>query len=100
LGHPPAGDGAVCGFFVERLHLVRHIAWDVGAAGAVRELSSRFDSPAILFGTSRLVIDCNRHPGAPDLIPETNDGTLIPGNQNVMEHAKQSSHRAVVHTLP
>jgi len=71
-------------------NLARHIAWDIGAAGVARELSNRFDSPAILCGTSRLVIDCNRHPGALDLIPETSDGTLVPGNQNLTEQAKQS----------
>ncbi len=80
--------------------LARHIAWDIGAAGVARELSNLFDSTAILCGTSRLVIDCNRHPGAVDLIPEISDGTSIPGNQNLTEQAKQITHRAVVHTLP
>jgi len=70
--------------------LARHIAWDIGAAGVARELSNLLDSPAILCGTSRLVIDCNRHPGAADLIPEISDDTLIPGNQNLAEQAKQS----------
>jgi predicted N-formylglutamate amidohydrolase len=71
-------------------NLTRHIAWDIGAAGVARELSNLFDSPAILCGTSRLVIDCNRHPGAADLIPEVSDGTLVPGNQNLTEQAKQA----------
>ncbi len=70
--------------------LARHIAWDIGAAGVARELSNLLDSPAILCGTSRLVIDCNRHPGAADLIPETSDTTVIPGNQNLTEQAKQA----------
>jgi predicted N-formylglutamate amidohydrolase len=70
-------------------NLRRHIAWDIGAAGVARELSELLDSPAILCGTSRLVIDCNRHPGAIDLIPEVSDGTAIPGNQNLTEPAKQ-----------
>ena len=70
--------------------LTRHIAWDIGAAGVARELSNLFDSPAILCCTSRLVIDCNRHPGAVDLIPEVSDGTAIPGNQNLTKQAKQS----------
>ena len=70
--------------------LARHIAWDIGAAGVARELSNLFDSTAILCGTSRLVIDCNRHPGAVDLIPEISDGTSIPGNQNLTEQATHS----------
>jgi len=60
--------------------LARHIAWDVGAAGVTEALSEILDAPAILCTTSRLVIDCNRHLDAADLIPEVSDGTSIPGN--------------------
>ena len=60
--------------------LGRHIAWDIGAAGVTEALSEIFDAPAILCNTSRLVIDCNRHLNASDLIPEVSDGTVIPGN--------------------
>jgi predicted N-formylglutamate amidohydrolase len=60
--------------------LARHIAWDIGAAGVTEALSEIFDAPAILCNTSRLVIDCNRHLNASDLIPEVSDGTVIPGN--------------------
>ena len=70
LGVPPA-------------ELSRHIAWDIGAAGVTEELSAIFDAPAVLCGTSRLVIDCNRQLHAHDLIPEVSDGTVIPGNQNL-----------------
>lgn len=72
LGLPPA-------------ELTRHIAWDIGAAGVTRELSGIWDAPAILCGVSRLVIDCNRHLSAADLIPETSDGTMIPGNQGLSQ---------------
>ena len=60
--------------------LARHIACDIGAADVTTSLSEIFDSPAILSGASRLVIDCNRHLDAADLIPEVSDGTVIPGN--------------------
>ena len=60
--------------------LERHIAWDIGAAGVTEALSEIFDAPAVLCGTSRLVIDCNRHLDASTLIPEVSDGTVIPGN--------------------
>jgi len=60
--------------------LTRHIAWDIGAAGVTRALSELLDAPAILCGTSRLVIDCNRHLDAKDLIPQSSDKTTIPGN--------------------
>jgi predicted N-formylglutamate amidohydrolase len=68
--------------------LARHIAWDIGAAGVTEALSNLFDAPAILCATSRLVIDCNRHPAAIDLIPERSDGTIIPGNRNLTEQAR------------
>lgn len=60
--------------------LERHIAWDIGAAGVAGSLSELLDAPAVLCGTSRLVVDCNRQPDAPDLIPATSDGTHVPGN--------------------
>ena len=78
------------GLGLDTADLARHIAWDIGAAGVARELSNLLDAPAILCGTSRLVIDCNRHPGAADLIPQISDGTLIPGNRNLTAEAKQS----------
>lgn len=65
--------------------LARHIAWDIGAAGVTEALSEIFDAPAVLCNTSRLVIDCNRHLSAPDLIPESSDGTVIPGNLKLSE---------------
>jgi predicted N-formylglutamate amidohydrolase len=37
---------------------------------------------------SRLVIDCNRHLDADDLIPEISDGTLIPGNRGLNAPAR------------
>ena len=81
------------GLGLDPANLARHIAWDIGAAGVARELSVLLDSPAILCGTSRLVIDCNRHPGAVDLIPEVSDGTIVSGNQNLTAQARQSPRR-------
>jgi predicted N-formylglutamate amidohydrolase len=69
--------------------LDRHIAWDIGAAEVTAGLSDLFDSPAILCGTSRLVVDCNRHLDAHDLIPEVSDGTAIPGNRDLSAEERQ-----------
>jgi predicted N-formylglutamate amidohydrolase len=69
--------------------LNRHIAWDIGAAGVTAEVSDVFDSPAILCGTSRLVIDCNRQLDAHDLIPEVSDCTPVPGNRDLSVEARQ-----------
>jgi len=71
------------------LELGRHIAWDIGAAGVATELSHIFDAPAILCGTSRLVVDCNRQLHAHDLIPEVSDGTTVPGNRALSEAARR-----------
>jgi len=65
--------------------LARHIAWDIGAAAVAGMLSERFDSPAVFCGVSRLVIDCNRHLDAEDLIPKVSDGTIVPGNCNLTD---------------
>src|ERR1700722_11916031 len=70
--------------------LQRHIAWDIGAAGVSEELSEILDAPAILCGTSRLVVDCNRQLNAHDLIPELRDGTAIKGNLNLSEESRRS----------
>ena len=68
--------------------LARHIAWDIGAAGIAAELSRLLDAPAVLNTASRLVIDCNRHLDAADLIPERSDGTAIPGNSSLTAEAR------------
>jgi predicted N-formylglutamate amidohydrolase len=60
--------------------LRRHIAWDIGAADLARGLSRRLDAPLFLSGCSRLLIDCNRPPGAPTSIPTRSEATDIPDN--------------------
>ncbi len=67
--------------------LERHIAWDIGAAGVTEALSEILDAPAVLSSVSRLVVDCNRHTTAADLIPEISDGTAIPGNLGLSKEA-------------
>src|SRR5262245_58873294 len=75
LGLPPA-------------ELRRHIAWDIGAAGVAELLAARFQASAVICGTSRLVIDCNRHPSDPASIPTVSDGTTIPGNADLSDGQK------------
>ena len=58
--------------------LERHIAWDIGAAGVARELSARLDATLVLQRYSRLVVDCNRAPGAPDFVVEVSEDTAYP----------------------
>jgi predicted N-formylglutamate amidohydrolase len=60
--------------------IARHIAWDIGAAAVTHGLATRLNAWAILQNYSRLVIDCNRHPGSPTSIPVRSENTDIPGN--------------------
>jgi predicted N-formylglutamate amidohydrolase len=58
----------------------RHIAWDIGVAGLGDRLGSLLDACFIRQAYSRLVVDCNRQPGAADAAPVISDGTPVPGN--------------------
>jgi predicted N-formylglutamate amidohydrolase len=60
--------------------LSRHIGWDIGIAELGARLAAALDAVFIRQVYSRLVIDCNRAPWAPDAIPEVSDGTMVPGN--------------------
>jgi predicted N-formylglutamate amidohydrolase len=60
--------------------LVRHIAWDIGAASVSRHLSRLLDAPLVMQRYSRLVYDCNRPPESAGAMPETSETTRIPGN--------------------
>ena len=60
--------------------IARHIGWDIGAAAVTHGLAARLNAWAILQNYSRLVIDCNRHPGTPGSIPPRSENTDIPGN--------------------
>lgn len=72
--------------------LARHIAGDIGASSVARHLSRRFDTPVVLAGYSRLVIDCNRALDDPTSIPLISETTIIPGNRAVT--AAERSRRA------
>jgi predicted N-formylglutamate amidohydrolase len=58
----------------------RHIALDIGIAGVGRILADAFGATLIRQNYSRLVIDCNRPPGAATSIPVVSELTPIPGN--------------------
>lgn len=78
--------------------LRRHIAWDIGAADLARELARRLDAPLVLSGYSRLLIDCNRPPGAPTSIPERSESTDIPGNRDL--DARERARREAAYFAP
>ena len=57
-----------------------HIAVDIGVEGVVQRLADNHHFPAHLATLSRLVIDLHREEDHPNLVPQTSDGHLIPGN--------------------
>jgi predicted N-formylglutamate amidohydrolase len=63
--------------------LLRHIAWDIGAAAVTRRLSLLLDAPAFLGTYSRLLIDLNRPLDAHDSIPTISEGIAVPGNMDL-----------------
>ncbi len=71
--------------------LQSHIAWDIGAAAVARGLSERLDATLVVQNYSRLVIDSNRRPEAPDSIPTVSENTEIPGNRDL--HPAQARAR-------
>lgn len=76
----------------------RHIAWDIGAAALTQTLCAQFGAGGLLAGFSRLLIDANRDPAEPSLIPVDSDGTIVPGNQSLS--AAERAHRQQTYFHP
>lgn len=86
---------ALQGLGLPQAELDRHIGWDIGIAGVTRALSERLDAWAIEQTYSRLLIDCNRPLASPTLIPETSDGTVVPGNAGLSDAQRQQRIDAI-----
>ena len=65
--------------------LRRHVAYDIGIDSVAHALSARFNAPLIVANYSRLVIDCNRYPGAAGSIPSVSDNTVVPRNKTLSD---------------
>ncbi|MCV0352038.1 MAG: N-formylglutamate amidohydrolase [Nitratireductor sp.] len=72
-----------------------HIGWDIGAAAVTRLMAEQLGAPAVFQSYSRLVIDCNRPPEAPDAMPEVSDGVIVPGNRSLSEEARAHRTREI-----
>lgn len=68
----------------------RHIAWDIGADGLSKQLSTLLDAPLITQTYSRLVCDCNRSIHAESFIPTLSEATVIPGNEGLSSADRQA----------
>jgi predicted N-formylglutamate amidohydrolase len=80
---------------VAKSELTRHIAWDIGIAGVAEALSDHLGAHLIAQRYSRLVIDCNRPPGAPSSIPMISEATTIPGNEAILFDAAEARRREI-----
>lgn len=78
---PPTYDG----LGLTATDLERHIAWDPGALPVARSLANALDAPLVRATRSRLLIDLNRDPSAPDSICTVSETTEIPGNRDLSE---------------
>jgi len=77
---PEAVGGGTLG--LPQADMVRHIAYDPGAAGVALGLGAALDAPVVTANFSRLVIDPNRGEDDPTLLMRIYDGTVIPGNRH------------------
>jgi predicted N-formylglutamate amidohydrolase len=73
----------------------RHIAWDIGIAAVCRLVADTLDGTLVQQNYSRLVIDCNRAPGAEASIPKISELTPIPGNVALSEDQKATRVREI-----
>jgi len=76
--------------------LGRHIGWDIGVRSLGQMLAQSLDAVFVHQRFSRLVIDCNRTPDAADAIPETSDGSAVPGNRG-LDGAARKARIAAIH---
>src|SRR3569623_2984058 len=79
--------------------LMRHIAWDIGIAGVAERLARMLDAHLVAQRYSRLVIDCNRPPGAASSIPVISEATRIPRNEGISEGERAARRREIFETL-
>lgn len=74
-----------------------HRGWDLGVAALGQQLSERLDAFLILHNYSRLVIDANRPPGAPDSIPTLSERTRIAANEDLSPADRLQRCRELFH---
>ena len=84
---PDAVNGGCLGLPAEEM--MRHIAYDIGAAGVARALGQCLNAPVVLSNFSRLVIDPNRGLDDPTLLMKLYDGTIIPANRDAGPEERQ-----------
>jgi predicted N-formylglutamate amidohydrolase len=72
-----------------------HVAWDIGIGAVCGLMGAALDAVVIRQNYSRLVIDCNRMPGAEESIVGLSERTQVPGNAGLSESEKADRVRAI-----
>jgi predicted N-formylglutamate amidohydrolase len=85
----------LAGLGLSETELNRHIALDLGVSALGARLTQLLDTPFVEQRYSRLVIDCNRAPGADESIAARSDGTDIPGNVGLTPDERAARQSAV-----
>lgn len=80
---------------ISEVEAERHIALDIGIAGLGRILADALGATLIEQKYSRLVIDCNRPPGAATSIPEVSELTIIPRNAGLSADERAAREREI-----
>lgn len=86
---------SLAGLQLNEAVLDTHVAWDLGVAPLAEQLSARLNAFLILHNYSRLVIDVNRPPGAPDSIVSLSEHTPIPANALLSPAERQQRRDAL-----
>ena len=76
-----------------------HRGWDIGAEKVARGIAETFGAPLVIQPYSRLVVDCNRPPGAATSIPVVSDGCEIPRNRSASQSEKAARIREIFNPM-
>ncbi len=76
----------------------KHIAYDIGTEMLALRLQSLLKCPAIIADWTRLLIDLNRDPKHPGLVPDASDGITVP--YNVAMSAAEKMQRMQLYFAP
>lgn len=76
-------------------HRHSHAVWDIGAADLAGVMADRLNAALVTACLSRLVIDLNRPPEAPDAMPARVEIIDVPGNRDLDTEERQARATAV-----
>ena len=97
----------LAGLGLDQAELSRHIAIDIGVSALGARLAELLDACFVEQRYSRLVVDCNRHAGADDIMTASSDGTAVTANRDLtqadrlarLDEIYEPYHRAIAGVL-